>query len=100
MDEYAEAKYRICANQSMSDWFVGNLDDPRIEALAWRHGNARVQARQLWFTRNGSERATMYLRDGAGRGLPPRFVASRDTVVRTDAAPSREGRRNRRRALR
>jgi UDP-N-acetylmuramoylalanine--D-glutamate ligase len=64
MDEYAEAKYRICANQSMSDWFVGNLDDPRIEALAWRHGNARVQARQLWFTRNGSERATMYLRDG------------------------------------
>ena len=64
MDEYAEAKYRICANQSMSDWFVGNLDDPRIEALAWRHGNARVQARQLWFTRDGSERATMYLRDG------------------------------------
>lgn len=64
MDEYAEAKYRIFANQSMSDWFVGNLDDPRIEALAWRHGNARVQARQLWFTRNGSERATMYLRDG------------------------------------
>jgi len=64
MDEYAEAKYRIFANQSMSDWFVGNLDDPRIEALAWRHGNARVQARQLWFTRDGSERATMYLRDG------------------------------------
>lgn len=64
MDEYAEAKYRICANQSMSDWFVGNLDDPRIEALAWRHGNARVAARQLWFTRDGAERATMYVRDG------------------------------------
>ncbi len=65
MDEYAEAKYRICANQSMSDWFVGNLDDPRIEALAWRHGNARVQARQLWYTLGTAERATMYLRDGA-----------------------------------
>jgi UDP-N-acetylmuramoylalanine--D-glutamate ligase len=64
MEEYAEAKYRICANQAMDDWFVGNLDDPRIEALAWRHGNARVQARQLWFTLDGCERATMYLRDG------------------------------------
>lgn len=64
IDEYAEAKYRICANQSMSDWFVGNLDDPRIEALAWRHGNARVQARQLWFTLDAGKRATMYERDG------------------------------------
>jgi UDP-N-acetylmuramoylalanine--D-glutamate ligase len=63
MEEYAEAKYRICANQSMMDWFVGNLDDPRIRALHWRHGDARAQARQLWFTL-GSERATMYLRDG------------------------------------
>ncbi|HEY2474782.1 MAG TPA: UDP-N-acetylmuramoyl-L-alanine--D-glutamate ligase [Candidatus Cybelea sp.] len=64
MDEYAEAKYRICANQSMNDWFVGNLDDPRIEALAWRHGGARVQAKQMWFTLDGGESATMYLRDG------------------------------------
>ncbi|HEY4433064.1 MAG TPA: UDP-N-acetylmuramoyl-L-alanine--D-glutamate ligase [Candidatus Cybelea sp.] len=64
MEEYAEAKYRICANQSMSDWFVGNLDDPRIEALAWRHGGARVQAKQMWFTLGSGERATMYLRDG------------------------------------
>ncbi len=63
IEEYAEAKYRICANQSMTDWFVGNLDDQRIEALAWRHGNARVQARQLWFTL-GNGRATMYVRDG------------------------------------
>ncbi len=64
MDEYAEAKYRICANQSMTDWFVGNLDDPRLEALSWRHGNPRVAARQLWFARNREEPATMYLRDG------------------------------------
>lgn len=64
MDEYAEAKFRICANQSMSDWFVGNLDDPRIRALHWRHGDARVQARQLWFTLERPEQATMYLRDG------------------------------------
>ena len=44
MEEYAEAKYRICANQSMTDWFVGNLDDPRIRALHWRTGDTRVQA--------------------------------------------------------
>ena len=65
MDEYAEAKYRIFANQSMSDWFVGNLDDPRIAELHWRNGDARAQARQLWFTLGAHEdRATMFLRDG------------------------------------
>lgn len=50
MDEYSEAKYRIGANQSMTDWFVGNWDDPRIRALHWHHGDTRVQARQLWFS--------------------------------------------------
>jgi UDP-N-acetylmuramoylalanine--D-glutamate ligase len=64
MDEYAEAKYRICANQSMADWFVGNLDDPRIRALDWRQGDTRVQARQLWFALENRDQATMYLRDG------------------------------------
>ena len=64
MDEYAEAKYRICANQSMMDWFVGNLDDPRIRTLHWRHGDTRVQARQLWFTLDARDQATMYVRDG------------------------------------
>ncbi|HVA33034.1 MAG TPA: UDP-N-acetylmuramoyl-L-alanine--D-glutamate ligase, partial [Candidatus Baltobacteraceae bacterium] len=63
MDEYAEAKYRIFANQAMSDWFVGNLDDPRVAQLHWRHGQTRVQARQLWFTMGAREdEATMYLR--------------------------------------
>ncbi len=64
MEEYAEAKYRICANQSMTDWFVGNLDDPRVAVLDWRDGNARAQARQLWFSLERPDRATMYLRDG------------------------------------
>ncbi|HET6274800.1 MAG TPA: UDP-N-acetylmuramoyl-L-alanine--D-glutamate ligase [Candidatus Cybelea sp.] len=62
MDEYAEAKYRICANQSMTDWFVGNLDDPRVRSLDWHDGNARVQARQLWFSLDNADRATIYLR--------------------------------------
>lgn len=65
MDEYAEAKYRIFANQSMSDFFVGNLDDARIARLHWRHGATRVQARQLWFTLGDRrDHATMYLRNG------------------------------------
>lgn len=64
MDEYAEAKYRIFANQSMNDWFVGNLDDPRVAMLHWRHGTPRVQARQLWYSLGGVDGATMYLRDG------------------------------------
>lgn len=64
MDEYAEAKFRICANQSMNDWFVGNLDDPRIRALHWRNGDTRAQGRQLWFTLERPDQATIYLRDG------------------------------------
>jgi UDP-N-acetylmuramoylalanine--D-glutamate ligase len=87
MDEYAEAKYRICANQSMMDWFVGNLDDPRIRILHWRHGDARAQARQLWFTLESREQATMYLRDGMVTYAPvagdPRPVA----IVPRDEIP-------------
>jgi UDP-N-acetylmuramoylalanine--D-glutamate ligase len=64
MEEYAEAKYRISANQSLTDWFVGNLDDPKVSVLHWRRGDARVQARQLWFSLRGGDEATMYLRDG------------------------------------
>jgi len=63
MEEYAEAKYRICANQALTDWFVGNLDDPRVGMLHWRRGDTRVQARQLWFSLRGGDEATMYVRD-------------------------------------
>lgn len=66
MDEYAEAKYRIFANQSESDYFVGNLDDERLAALHWHTGEGRVRARQLWFTLGERhEHATMYLRGDA-----------------------------------
>ena len=63
MDEYAEAKFRIFANQNEQDFFVGNLDDERVAALHWQSGEGRVHARQLWFTlEEHHERATMYLR--------------------------------------
>lgn len=85
MDEYAEAKYRIGANQSMTDWFVGNWDDPRIRALHWHHGDTRVQARQLWFSLDETE-ATMYVRDGMLTYAPvagdprPVPIVSRDEI--------------------
>jgi UDP-N-acetylmuramoylalanine--D-glutamate ligase len=86
MDEYAEAKYRIFANQSMSDFFVGNFDDPRVAQLHWRHGETRVRAHQLWFTLTPSEdHATMTLRNGvliyapvAGDPRPMPIVARED----------------------
>ncbi len=62
MDEYAEAKYRIFANQSEQDFFVGNLDDERVAQLDWHSGEPRMHARQLWFTLGARhERAAMYL---------------------------------------
>src|SRR6185437_12505304 len=63
MDEYAEAKYRIFANQNEQDYFVGNLDDERVRGLHWHVGETRVHARQLWFTlEEHHEHASMYLR--------------------------------------
>lgn len=66
MDEYAEAKYRIFANQNEHDYFVGNLDDERVRQLHWHTGETRVHARQLWFTLGERhEHASMYLRGDA-----------------------------------
>ncbi|HYL28160.1 MAG TPA: UDP-N-acetylmuramoyl-L-alanine--D-glutamate ligase [Candidatus Nitrosotalea sp.] len=87
MDEYAEAKYRICANQSMMDWFVGNFDDPRIRTLHWRHGDTRVQARQLWFTLEAPEQATMYLRDGVVTYAPVAGDPRPIPILRRDEIP-------------
>jgi UDP-N-acetylmuramoylalanine--D-glutamate ligase len=62
MEEYAEAKFRIFANQAFEDFFVGNLDDERIAGLAVERGEPRMQSRQLWFTlRERFDNATMYV---------------------------------------
>jgi UDP-N-acetylmuramoylalanine--D-glutamate ligase len=63
MDEYAEAKFRIFANQSFGDFFVGNLDDQRIANLDVATGEPpRMQSRQLWFTlHDRHDNATIYL---------------------------------------
>ena len=63
MDEYAEAKFRIFANQGPHDWFVGNLDDPLV-AQAPGEDNNRIKARQLWFASEPHRGTTLYLRRG------------------------------------
>ncbi len=62
MDEYAEAKFRIFANQGPGDTFVGNLDDP-IVAAAPGEENTRIRARALWFAREPHRQTTLYIRN-------------------------------------
>jgi len=61
MDEYAEAKFRIFANQGPGDTFVGNLDDARIAALADEDAN-RIKARALWFAGEPHRNTALYVR--------------------------------------
>lgn len=66
MDEYAEAKFRIFANQAFGDVFVGNLDDERIASLDTAHGERTIHSRQLWFTLGDRHNnATIYLHGDA-----------------------------------
>ena len=62
MDEYAEAKFRIFANQGPGDTFVGNLDDP-IVAAAPGEESARIRARTMWFAREPHRETTLYIRN-------------------------------------
>jgi len=88
LDEYAEAKYRIFANQNMHDFFVGDRDDERLGRLHWKEHDSRVLAHQLWFTLGERhDRAAMYLREGNIVYAPidgdPRPV----TIMRLDEIP-------------
>ncbi len=63
MDEYAEAKFRIFANQGPGDTFIGNLDDERVGALASGESAGRVKCRALWFAKSPHRNTTLYLRN-------------------------------------
>lgn len=63
MEEYAEAKFRIFANQGPGDTFVGNLDDPIVAGAPGEDGN-RIKARALWFASEPHRESTLYLRGG------------------------------------
>ncbi|MBV8198898.1 MAG: UDP-N-acetylmuramoyl-L-alanine--D-glutamate ligase, partial [Candidatus Eremiobacteraeota bacterium] len=87
MEEYAQAKYRIAANQGMTDWFIGDLDDPYVAALDWRRGEAHVLARQLWFSLAKPDQAAMYLRDGTLIYAPPTGDPRPIPIVDRDRIP-------------
>ena len=70
MDEYSEAKFRIFANQSPSDVFIGNLDDPILAALA-QADVKRLPARTLWFGIEPRRHTALYVRDGRITYAPP-----------------------------
>ncbi len=63
MEEYAEAKFRIFANQGAGDTFVGNLDDPISAALADGDVAKRIPARALWFAAAPRRAAALYVRE-------------------------------------
>lgn len=88
MDEYAEAKYRIFANQNEHDFFVGNLDDERVRQLHWHTGETRVHARQLWFTLGEHhEHAAMFLHGEAIVFTPLHGDPRPIEIVRTHEIP-------------
>lgn len=71
MEEYAEAKFRIFANQGPGDTFVGNLDDPLIAALGEGEAVKRLRCRALWFSRSAKRGAALYVRNERIVYAPP-----------------------------
>jgi UDP-N-acetylmuramoylalanine--D-glutamate ligase len=72
MDEYAEAKFRIFANQSATDVFIGNLEDPIVGALAEGDGAKRIPSRALWFGITPRRMTSLYVRGDVITYAPPR----------------------------
>ncbi|MBD5603798.1 MAG: UDP-N-acetylmuramoyl-L-alanine--D-glutamate ligase, partial [Candidatus Eremiobacteraeota bacterium] len=71
MDEYSEAKFRIFANQSATDMFVGNLDDPIVGALAEGEAAARIPSQALWFGIAPRRMTSLYVRNDRITYAPP-----------------------------
>jgi len=94
MDEYAEAKFRIFANQGPGDTFVGNLDDPRIAALLEGDNVTRLKARSLWFAGEPHRNTTLYVRnDELIVYAPPTGDPRPVQIMRVDEIPL-QGRHN------
>jgi UDP-N-acetylmuramoylalanine--D-glutamate ligase len=90
MDEYAEAKFRIFANQGPGDTFVGNLDDERIAALGEGEDVTRIKARVLWFAGEPHRNTTLYIRNGETIVYAPPTGDPRPVeIMRVDQIPLR-----------
>ena len=86
MEEYAEAKMRIFANQGPGDTFVGNLDDP-IVASAPGEDNNRIKTRALWFASEPHRNTTLYLRGEQIVYAPPTGDPRPVDILRTSEIP-------------
>ncbi|MDQ6931807.1 MAG: UDP-N-acetylmuramoyl-L-alanine--D-glutamate ligase [Candidatus Eremiobacteraeota bacterium] len=72
MEEYAQAKFRIFANQDSNDIFIANLDDHRLSELRRRQDGMRLRARDLWFTLGANrQQAAMYVQNDSIIYAPP-----------------------------
>jgi UDP-N-acetylmuramoylalanine--D-glutamate ligase len=71
MDEYAEAKFRVFANQGPGDTFVGNLDDPIVGELAEGESAKRIPSRALWFALAPRRMTAVYVRHERITYAPP-----------------------------
>jgi UDP-N-acetylmuramoylalanine--D-glutamate ligase len=91
MDEYAYAKFRVFANQNAGDTFVGNLDDPRVGALARLEPDddrVRIRARSLWFSNAPHRQSTLYIRNGTTIVYAPPTGDPRPVeIMHVDAIP-------------
>lgn len=71
MEEYAEAKYRIFANQGKGDTFIGNLDDELIVQLPEGEDGSRIHCNTMWFSRHPNRHAALYVKDERIIWAPP-----------------------------
>jgi UDP-N-acetylmuramoylalanine--D-glutamate ligase len=63
IEEYREAKFRVFANQTADDVFIGNADDGAIVGLV--DGPVkRLRCTQRWFSLTGDARADVTVEDG------------------------------------
>jgi UDP-N-acetylmuramoylalanine--D-glutamate ligase len=86
MEEYAEAKMRIFANQGPGDTFVGNLDDPIVASAPGEDGN-RIKTRALWFASEPHRTTTLYLRGESIVYAPPTGDPRPVEIMRTSEIP-------------
>src|SRR6202022_191567 len=86
MEEYAEAKMRIFANQGPGDTFVGNLDDPIVASAPGGDGN-RIKTRAWCVASEPHRTTTLYLRGDTIVYAPPTGDPRPIDIMRTSEIP-------------
>lgn len=87
IEEYAQAKFRVFANQDSNDTFIANLDDRRLFELGWREGGDRIRARALGFSLRNTREASMYEQNDWITYVPPTGDGRAHRVMRRSEIP-------------